>query len=223
MRKLVVLSFISLDGVMQAPGGPAEDPSGVFSKGGWVAPYFDDYLADVMTRQLSNPFALLLGRRTYEIFAAHWPYVDAQKDPFADAINNARKYVASRTLRSLDWSNSGLLRGDIASEVKKLKEQSGPEIQVHGSGNLIQTLLKHDLVDEFRLKIFPITLGKGKRLFAEGAFPAGFDLTESGISPKGVIVADYVRAGDVRTGAFGQAVPYEAERTRREKLRQEAA
>jgi dihydrofolate reductase len=222
MRKLVVLSFISLDGVMQAPGGPDEDPSGGFSRGGWTVPFSDDYLGNAMTKNLDRPFALLLGRRTYEIFASYWPYADA-KNPFTGPFNSAKKYVASRTLTKLGWSNSELIKGDVAEEVKKLKEQAGPEIQVYGSGNLVQTLLKHDLVDEFRLKIFPITLGKGKRLFAEGALPAGFDLTESGISPKGVIVADYVRAGDVKTGSFGQEVPTEAELSRRERLRKEAA
>jgi dihydrofolate reductase len=222
MRKLVVLSFISLDGVMQAPGGPDEDPSGGFSRGGWTVPFSDDYLGNAMTKNLDRPFALLLGRRTYEIFASYWPYADA-KNPFTGPFNSAKKYVASRTLTKLGWSNSELIKGDVAEEVKKLKEQAGPEIQVYGSGNLVQTLLKHDLVDEFRLKIFPITLGQGKRLFAEGALPAGFDLTESGISPKGVIVADYVRAGDVKTGSFGQEVPTEAELSRRERLRKEAA
>jgi dihydrofolate reductase len=222
MRKLVVLEFISLDGVMQAPGGPNEDPSGGFSRGGWIVPYSDDYLGNVTTAQLDRPFALLLGRKTYEIFAAYWPSADA-RNPFTVPFNSAKKYVASRTLRSLDWSNAELIKGDMAKEVKKLKEQAGPELHVYGSGNLIQTLLKHDLVDELRLKIFPITLGKGKRLFAEGVQPAGFDLIESGISPKGVIIADYVRAGDVKTGSFGQEVPSEAERSRREKLRKEAA
>ncbi len=223
MRKLVVLSFISLDGVMQAPGGPDEDPSGGFSRGGWTVPYSDDYFGNAMTKNLDRPFALLLGRRTYEIFAAYWPYVDAAKNPFAGPFNSAKKYVASRTLTKVDWSNAELIKGDIAKEVKKLKEQAGPEIHVYGSGNLIQTLLKHDLIDEFRLKIFPITLGKGKRLFAEGAFPAGFDLIESGISPKGVIIADYVRAGDVKTGSFEQETPAEVELSRREKMRKEAA
>src|SRR5512139_3683507 len=201
MRKLVVLSFISLDGVMQAPGGPDEDPSGGFSKGGWTAPYFDDDLGDMATKQLDRPFALLLGRRTYEIFAAYWPYADA-KNPFAGPFNSAKKYVASRTLTKLDWSNSELVKGDIAKEVKKLKEQAGPELHVYGSGNLIQTLLKHDLVDEFRLKIFPITLGKGKRLFGDGTIPAGLKLLDSKASTTGVIVATYERAGAVKTGSF---------------------
>src|SRR5512139_1405943 len=219
MRKLVVLSFISLDGVMQAPGGPDEDPSGGFSKGGWTAPYFDDDLGDMATKQLDRPFALLLGRRTYEIFAAYWPYADA-KNPFTGPFNSAKKYVASKTLRSLGWSNSELIKGDVAKEVKKLKEQTGPELHVYGSGNLIQTLLKHDLVDELRLKIFPITLGKGKRLFAEGTIPAGFKLLESEVSPSGIIIASYVRAGEVRTGSFALVVSNEAEHARRNLLKE---
>jgi dihydrofolate reductase len=170
---------------------------------------------------MSKPFDLLLGRKTYEIFAAHWPYVETNENPIAAAINSAKKYVASRTLKKLDWSNSELIKGDVAKEVKKLKEQDEPEIQVHGSGNLIQTLLKHDLVDEFWLKIFPITLGWGKRLFAEGTIPAGFKLLESEISPSGVIIAAYARSGDVRTGSFALEVPTEAELARRKRLTEE--
>ena len=207
MRKLVVLTFITIDGVMQAPGGPEEDPTGGFKHGGWVAGYFDDFLGKVMDRQMNKPFDLLLGRKTYEIFAAHWPYVKTDDDPVAAGINNAKKYAASKTLRKLDWSNSELIKGDVAKEVKKLKEQDGPEIQVHGSGGLIQTLLKHDLVDELLLKIFPITLGRGKRLFAEGTIPVGFKLLESGTSPSGVIVAAYVRSGEVKTGSFALEDP----------------
>ena len=217
MRKLVVLSFITLDGVMQAPGGPEEDPTGGFKDGGWVAGYFDDFLGKVMDEQMSKPFDLLLGRKTYEIFAAHWPYVKT-KDPVAVGINNAKKFVASKTLTKLDWSNSELIKGDVAKEVKKLKEQDGPEIQVHGSGGLIQTLLKHDLVDELRLKIFPVTLGRGKRLFAEGAIPVGFKLLESKISPNGVIVATYARAGEVKRGSFALEKPTEAEIERRKRF-----
>lgn len=220
MRKLVVLSFITLDGVMQAPGGPEEDPTGGFKHGGWVAGYFDDFLGKVMAKQMSKPFDLLLGRKTYEIFAAHWPYVKTNGDPIAAGINNAKKYVASKTLITLDWSNSELIRGDIAKEVKKLKEQDGPVIQVHGSGSLIQTLLKHDLVDELWLKIFPITLGRGKRLFAEGTIPVGFKLLESEISPSGVIVATYMRAGEVKTGSFALEPPTEAEVARRKRLKE---
>jgi dihydrofolate reductase len=221
MRKLVVLSFITLDGVMQAPGGPDEDPTGGFEHGGWVAGYFDDFLGKVMDGQMSKPFDLLLGRKTYEIFAAHWPYVKAGGDPIAAGINKAKKYVASRTLTRLDWSNSELIQGDVATAVKKLREQDGPEIQVHGSGNLIQTLLKHDLVAELRLKIFPITLGRGKRLFAEGPIPVGFKLLESKASPCGVIVATYARAGEVKTGSFALEVPTEAELARRKRLKEE--
>ena len=222
MRKLVVLSFVSLDGVMQAPGGRDEDPSGGFKWGGWVGPYFDDDLGKVATKQLDRPFAMLLGRRTYEIFAAYWPYADA-KNPFAGPFNSAKKYVASRTLKKLGWSNAELIKGDVAKAVKKLKEQAGPDLHLYGSGDLVQTLLKHDLIDEYRLKIFPITLGRGKRLFAEGAMPAGFDLTESSISTKGVIVATYVRAGGVKTSSIPQEAPSEVELVRREKLRKEAA
>ena len=221
MRKLIVLSFITLDGVMQAPGGPEEDPTGGFKYGGWVAGYFDDFLGKVMDKQMSKPFDLLLGRKTYEIFAAHWPYVKTNEDPVAAAINSAKKYVASKTLKKLDWSNSELIKGDVAKEVKKLKEQDGPEIQVHGSGNLIQTLLKHDLVDELWLKIFPITLGRGKRLFAEGTIPVGFKLLESETSPAGVIIATYMRAGEVKTGSFEFEVPTEAELARRKRLKEE--
>jgi dihydrofolate reductase len=220
MRKLVVLSFITLDGVMQAPGGPEEDPTGGFKYGGWVAGYFDDFLGKVMVEQMSKPFDLLLGRKTYEIFAGHWPYVKNSEDPIATGINNAKKYVPSRTLIKLDWSNSELVKGDVAKEVKKLKEHGGPQIQVHGSGNLIQTLLKHDLVDELWLKIFPITLGTGKRLFAEGTIPVGFKLLESRISPSGVIVATYMRAGEVKTGSFALEPPTEAELARRKRLKE---
>ena len=218
MRKLIVLSFITLDGVMQAPGGPEEDPTGGFKHGGWVAGYFDGFLGNVMDRQMNKPFDLLLGRKTYEIFAAHWPYVKTDGDPVAAGINKARKYVASKTLKNLDWSNSEIIKGDIPTEVRKLKEREGPEIQVHGSGGLVQTLLKHDLVDELWLKIFPITLGRGKRLFAEGTIPAGFKLLEGEISPNGVIVATYARAGEVETGSFAPAIPSEAELARRRRL-----
>ena len=221
MRKLIVLSFITLDGVIQAPGGPEEDPSGGFKHEGWIVGYLDDFLGRVLDKQISKPFDLLLGRKTYEIFAAHWPYVNTSEDPFAARFNNAKKYVASKTLTKLDWSNSELIKGDVANEVKKLKEQDGPEIQVYGSGNLIQTLLKQDLVDELWLKIFPVTLGIGKRLFAEGTNPAGFRLLLSEISPSGVIIASYERAGEVKTGSFGLATPSEAEIARRKRLKEE--
>ena len=183
---------------MQAPGGPQEDPSGGFTFGGWTVPYFDDFLGKVMSEQMGHPFDLLLGRKTYEIFAAYWPY---HKDE-GPGINNATKYVASRAPMAFTWEHSVLLQGDVAAAVKTLKAQDGPELQVHGSGNLIQTLLRHDLVDELWLKIFPIALGTGKRLFAEGTTPAAFTVREVKTSPLGVIVASYERAGDVKTGSF---------------------
>jgi dihydrofolate reductase len=197
MRKIIVLSFITLDGVMQGPGGPTEDTSGNFTHGGWTVPFFDDFLGNIMTDQMSRPFDLLLGRKTFEIFASYWPNQGEQ-----DPINKATKYVVSNTLNEHEWSQSVFIKGDLGEEINKLKQQEGPEIQVHGSSNLIQTLLKHDLVDEFWLKIFPVTLGKGKRLFGEGTMPASFTLVESISSPSGVIIASFQRAGEVRTGSF---------------------
>jgi len=202
---------------MQAPGGPQEDPTGGFKYGGWTVGYWDDLLGGVMGEQMAEPLDLLLGRKNYEIFAAYWPYVKGD-DPTACKLNSAKKYVASMTLKKLDWNNSTLLEGGIVQEIKNLKEQDGPELQVHGSGNLIQTLLKHDLVDEFRLNIFPITLGTGKRLFGEGTIPAGFKVVHSKTSTTGVIIADYERAGNVKTGSFALETPTEAELSRRKRL-----
>ena len=202
MRKIIVLTFVTLDGVMQAPGGPEEDPSGGFRYGGWTVPYEDEYLGKEMVRQISRPSDLLLGRKTYEIFAAYWPKVKNDDNPIAASFNPARKYVVSKTLTKPGWENSVVISGDVAAEIKRLKDQAGPNLQVHGSGNLIQTLLKHDMVDELWLKIFPITLGPGKRLFADGTIPAAFTLQEYKISPKGVIIASYQRAGEVTTGSF---------------------
>jgi len=200
MRKIAVLSFVTLDGVMQAPGGPDEDPSGNFKHGGWSVGYWDDFMGQVMTEQMGHPYDLLLGRKTYEIFAAYWP--KAKDVPGADGLNKARKYVVSKTPRKLDWNNSVLVTGNIPEEIKKLKRQNGPELQVHGSSNLIQTLLKNDLVDEFRLKIYPVSIGHGKRLFGDGTMPAGFKLLESKSSTTGVIVATYGRDGEIKTGSF---------------------
>lgn len=197
MRKLIVLTFLTLDGIMQAPGGPTEDPSGDFRYGGWSFPYFDEFMGQTMGAQMSVPFELLLGRKTFEIFASYWPF-----QPEPNPINATTKYVASNTLKEHPWKNTAILSGDVAAEVKKLKEQDGPDLQVHGSSNLIQTLIKNDLVDEFWLKIFPITLGTGKRLFDIGTIPAAYTLTESKASPSGVIIASYKRAGDVKTGSF---------------------
>ncbi len=219
MRKLIVLSFITLDGVMQAPGGPEEDPTGGFKYGGWIVGYWDDFLGGVMNEQMAKPFDLLLGRKTYEIFAAYWPYAKSD-DPIAGRLNSAKKYVVSTTLEKLEWSNSTLVKGDIVQEIKKLKQQDGPELQVHGSGKLIQTLMKHDLIDEFRLKIFPVTFGIGKRLFDDGTIPAGFKLVDSKTSTTGVIVATYERAGKVKTGSFPLETPSEAELARRKRLKE---
>lgn len=196
MRKIIVLTFVTLDGVMQSPGGPTEDTSGNFAYGGWVVPYFDELLGQVMAGQMGKPFALLLGRKTFEIFASYWP----DHDDEWSGINEATKYVASNTLTSHAWQNSVFLNGDVAGQIKQFKQQDGPDIQVHGSGNLIQTLLKHDLVDEFWLKIFPVTLGAGKRLFDSGTMPAAYTLVESKTSPSGVMIGTWKRAGEVKTG-----------------------
>jgi dihydrofolate reductase len=197
MRRIVVLTFVTLDGVMQAPGGPGEDTEGGFEHGGWTVPYFDDFLGEVMAEQMSKPFELLLGRKTFELFASYWPY---HQDEWP-GISEATKYVASNTLTEHGWSNTVFLKGDATDQIKELRGQSGPDLQVHGSSNLIQSLLRYDLVDRMRLKIFPLTLGSGKRLFAGGAIPAAFTLTSSLVSPKGVIIADYARSGEV-TGSM---------------------
>jgi dihydrofolate reductase len=200
MRKVIVLSFITLDGVMQGPGGPEEDTSGDFNFGGWSVGYFDDFIGNAMAEQMGHPFDLLLGRNTYEIFASYWPKVT---DESGRGINSATKYVVSHRPVSLDWKTTILIDGDVIEKIKKLKTETGPELQVHGSGNLIQTLLKHDLVDELWLKTFPVALGTGKRLFADGTIPAGFTLLQSAVSPSGVVIASYARAGAVKLGSFG--------------------
>lgn len=201
MRKLVALTFLSLDGVMQAPGGKGEDPSGGFDLEGWTVPFFDEELGEAMTAQMNPPFDLVLGRKTYEIFAAYWPH-QGNDDPTAAALNRARKYVASHKTMDLAWQGSSLVTGDVPAGIGNLKRQEGPMLQVHGSSQLLQTLLANDLVDELWLKIFPVTLGKGKRLFGNGTIPASFKLTDSKASPSGVIIASYRRDGDVRLGTF---------------------
>jgi dihydrofolate reductase len=216
MRKLAVNTFLTLDGVMQAPGGPEEDPSGGFTHGGWSFHYWDERMGQIMDESIRQPFDLLLGRMTYEIFAAHWPY--APNDPMADALNSAKKYVASRTLNTVEWQNSTLIKGDVGEEVAKLKGQDGPEIQVHGSGNLIQTLMKNDLIDEFGVWVFPVLLGAGKRLFADGTIPAGLRLARSEAFSSGVVFATYERAGEVKYGSFALEEPTEAEVERRQGL-----
>jgi len=201
MRKLIVVLFITLDGVIQAPGGSEEDTMEGFKYGGWMGPYMDDFLGKVMEEQMSlERSELLLGRKTYEIFAGYWPHHAAGWP----GINEVKKYVASHNSSlKLDWENSVLLSGNVAEKVKTLKSEDGPDLHVWGSANLIQTLLKHDLVDELWLKYFPLTLGSGKRLFVGGTIPAAFKLTDSKVSPLGVIVANYKRAGEVKTGSLG--------------------
>ncbi|HEX8456511.1 MAG TPA: dihydrofolate reductase family protein [Pyrinomonadaceae bacterium] len=199
MRKIIVLSFLTLDGVMQAPGGPDEDTSSGFKYGGWTAPYFyeaDEAAGELMAKQM-KPADLLLGRKTFEIFAAYWP----EHTDFWPSINDVTKYVLSRTVEKSDWQNSVFLKS--VEEIEKLKQSEGSDLQVHGSGHLTQTLLKHDLVDELWLKIFPVTLGTGKRLFGEGTMPAAFTLTDSLVTSNGVIFANYKRAGEVKTGTIG--------------------
>jgi dihydrofolate reductase len=210
MRELIVNTFLTLDGVMQAPGGPDEDPSGGFEHGGWSFGYWDEQMQSAMGESMSKPFDLVLGRKTYEIFAAHWPYSD---EPAAQPLNTATKHVATRT--ELEWENSKLIEGDLPEGIRALKEEDGPELQVHGSANLIQTLLEHGLVDEFRLWIFPLVLGKGKRLFDGGTLPAGLELASSQLSSSGVIIATYRTGAEIKGGSFVPETPSEAELARR--------
>jgi len=198
MRKLVILEFLSLDGVMQAPGGKGEDPSGGFDLEGWTVPYFDEASGKEMNEQMSQPFDFLLGHKTYDIFAAYWP---KHKDQWP-ASDTAVKYVVSDEPVNATWEKTIQIQGDVAAEIKKLKEQDGPPLHVYGSGNFAQTLFSNDLVDELWLKIFPVTLGKGKKLFAEGTKPAAFKLIESKTTPSGVIFASYKRDGEVKLGSF---------------------
>jgi dihydrofolate reductase len=215
MRKLVAVTQMTLDGVMQAPGGPEEDPSGGFEIGGWSVGYFDDMLGQQVGEAMASPFDLVLGRKTYEIFAAHWPY---DEGAIADRLNAATKYVASRTLERVDWANSKLIEGDAVEAIAKIKEEEGPELQVQGSSELLKTLVANGLVDEFRIWIFPVVAGSGKRLFSDGSRPAGLRLTSSTTSPSGVIVASYEAAGEIQKGSFAFEEPTEAEVRRREAL-----
>ena len=213
MRKLAVNTLMSLDGVMQSPGGPDEDPTGGFTLGGWGAPYFDEEMMQRVAE--SAPYELLLGRGTYEIFAAHWPY---DEGPIADQLNSTRKHVASTTLKEVDWNNSTLITGDVAEYVATLKSQDGPEIQVHGSPGLVQTLLEHDLIDEYRLWMFPVVIGTGKRFFGAGAIPAALKLVDGKVSKTGVTINVYERAGDINPGSFEFDEPTDAELERRRHL-----
>jgi dihydrofolate reductase len=216
MRKIVAATFVSLDGVMQAPGGPEEDPTGDFNYGGWTFHYWDDAMGGVMDETFSKPFALLLGRKTYDIFAAHWPY--RPDDPIGKAFNAATKYVATHSPETLNWENSQSLGSDVVASLRKLKQEDGPVLLIQGSSELIQTLLAADLIDEFRLLIFPLVLGRGKKLFGSGTMPAAFKLTGSQASTTGVLMAAYERAGEIKTGSFALEEPTEAELERRRNL-----
>lgn len=202
MRKLVVGTFLTLDGVMQAPGDPNEDRDGGFRHGGWLIPYFDDKVGEIMTEWIKRAGAFLLGRKTYEIFAGYWPKSTDPADEIATALNTRSKFVASRTLDKVTWNNSHLLKGDVAEEVAKLKGQEGGEIQVHGSGDLLQTLLKRDLIDTLRIWQFPVVIGTGKRLFGEGTIPGSFQLVDTQLATTGAVLHVYERAGDLRYGEF---------------------
>jgi dihydrofolate reductase len=212
VRELIVNTFLTLDGVMQAPGGPEEDPSGGFEHGGWSFGYWDEQMQKAMGESMSKPFDLVLGRKTYEIFAAHWPYSD---EPAAEPLNRATKHVASTTRKELEWKNSELIEGELPDGVRALKGEDGPELQVHGSANLIQTLLEHGLIDEFRVWIFPLVLGKGKRLFDDGTLPEGLELASSQVSSSGVIIATYRTGAEIKSGSFAPEEPSEAELARR--------
>jgi dihydrofolate reductase len=200
MRKLVVGTFLTLDGVMQAPGGPDEDREDGFQHGGWLVPYFEETIGAIMTDWTTRAGAFLFGRKTYEIFAGSWPKSTDPADKIAQALNTRPKFVASRTLKKVTWNNSHLLKGDVAEEVAKLKAQDGSEIQVHGSGQLLQTLLQHDLVDTLRIWQFPVVIGTGKRLFGEGTVPRAFRLVDTRLAPAGAVLHVYERAGDLRYG-----------------------
>ena len=200
MRQLLLTTFLSLDGVMQAPGGPGEDDDNGFTHGGWTVNYWDERMGEVMDAAMGKPFDLVLGRKTYDIFAAHWP--NASEEDGAKPLNEATKYVASRGRPALSWERSELLEGDVVEAVTALKQQDGPELQVHGSGNLAQTLIRAGLVDRYRLWVFPVLLGAGKRLFADGTVPAGLTLVDSVVSTTGVVIGTYEPAGELVTGTF---------------------
>ncbi len=200
--RLTLHTFLTLDGVLQAPGGPDEDRDGGFEHGGWSFPYGDEDFGVAVTGWFAHADAFLLGRKTYEIFAGHWPKVTDADDPIASKLNALPKYVASATLKSVDWQNSSLISGDVAAEVARLKQQPGVELQVHGSGDLAHTLIEHDLIDEYRLLIFPLHLGSGKKLFTDGAKAAGLRLLSSSTTSTGVVIASYEPAGPVKYGSY---------------------
>lgn len=220
MRNVVAAAFVSLDGVMQAPGGPPEDPTGGFAFGGWTVNYWDEPMGQYMDEAFSHPFDLLLGRKTYEIFAAHWPYMP-DGDPVKEAFDRVTKYVATRSDMPLTWQNSVRLEGDAVDAVRRLKQEDGPPLLTQGSSGLLQTLFAHDLVDELRVMTFPLILGRGKRLFSEHALPGALTLTETRVSTTGVVMSAYARAGEVTVGSFELPDPSAAELDRRERMKHE--
>jgi dihydrofolate reductase len=217
MRKIIVATFMSMDGVLQSPGGPHEDTSGGFKWGGWSFPYWDELMNKTMEKIMSAPFDLLLGRRTYEIFAAHWPYQD---DEIGKVFNRIRKYVVATRPVDLSWQHSILINGDVVNELKKLKQQDGPNLLVHGSSRLMQTLFSNHLVDDLHTWIFPLTLSRGKKLFEEGTQALEWKLIGSVVSTTGVIIASYVPNGEVKTGSFVPDKVSDAEIARRERWAQ---
>jgi dihydrofolate reductase len=219
MRKILITTFVTLDGVMQAPGGPEEDPTGDFKYGGWSFHYWDDSMGTVMDEFISKPFELLLGRKTYDIFAAHWPHV--KNEPIADKFNSTKKYVVSNSLEKTNWNNSFIVNDNVIEKIKDLKKENGPELQVHGSSNFIQTLIKNNLVDEYHVWTFPITVGNGKRLFGDGTIPINLKLIKSKTSSTGVIMSVYEPAGEIKIGSFALDNPEAAELERRIKMKNE--
>ncbi len=220
MRKLIASTFVSLDGIMQAPGGPEEDPTGGFTFGGWMFNYGDEEMDFSASGFDGKDREVVLGRRTYEIFEGYWPY-QRDDDPIARTLNAAKKYVASRTLTTLNWNNSTLLHGDVVSAIIALKAQAGLDLQIIGSGNLIQTLQTASLIDEYNVWTFPVVLGRGKRLFSETAKPVALQLVGSRVSTTGVVMSTYVPGGDIRPGSFASTEPSEKELARRKKMANE--
>jgi len=220
MRKIIASTFVSLDGIMQAPGGPEEDPTGGFALGGWMFSYADESMDIGEAGFDGKDRELVLGRRTYEIFEAYWPY-QPDDHPVAKIFNATKKHVASRTLRPLHWNNSTLLDGDVVAAITALKAEPGPDLQIIGSGNLIQTLQAASLIDEYNVWTFPVVLGRGKRLFGETAKPTGLLLARSQVSTSGVVMSTYVPAGDIQPGSFATTEPSEKELARRKKMANE--
>lgn len=215
MRKIILSIFVSLDGVIQAPGGPEEDTTNGFKWGGWVANHWDTMMNETMGAAMSQSFDLLLGRRTYEIFAAHWPYM--KDDPIGGKFNNVHKYAVSSKPLKVDWANTTLITGDVVAGLRELKKQKGPDLLIFGSSKLVQTLLANGLIDQLHLWTFPVTIGTGKRLFEEGTQPASWNLVDSKASTTGVVISFYEPAGELKPGSVADVAPSAAELERRKR------